>query len=323
MDMTLLFGVFIVVNVGLLVATRMKKKPAVTTEGISVDAAQAALQRGRAERFTLIARFLKGRKDASLIERNLTTAGLLLKPTEFMFINLIVLIVVMLMALFYLGFMWPNNGAFFTLVKRTAFLGFAFYIGWRGPKLVLQFMANSRRSKLEYQLADALTIISSSLKGGYSFVQGLDMAGNQMEQPIKDEILRVMRLIQLGLDTPRALTQMAERINSYDYDMTISATNIQLAVGGNLSQLLEGISNTIRDRIRLRRDIAALTAQGRISGAILVGLPIGIAVMLKFINPEYMGYLLDTELGNNILYGAIALQGVGIWWIKNLLNFDN
>jgi tight adherence protein B len=218
--------------------------------------------------------------------------------------------------------MWPNNGFFFTFVKRFVFLLFTVYIGWRGPQMVLQFLANQRRSKLEYQLADALTIISSSLKGGYSFVQGLDMAGNQMEMPIKEEIQRCMRLIQLGLDTPRALQQMSDRVNSYDYDMTISATNIQLAVGGNLSQLLEGISNTIRDRIRLRREISALTAQGRISGAILIGLPIGIAVMLRVINPEYMGYLIDTEMGNNILYVAAAQQLVGIWWIKNLLDFD-
>ena len=75
------------------------------------------------------------------------------------------------------------------------------------------------------------------------------MAGQQMEQPIKGEIERVIRLIQLGLDTPKALIQMSERVNSYDYDMTISATNIQLAVGGNLSSLLEGIAMTIRDRI--------------------------------------------------------------------------
>jgi tight adherence protein B len=93
------------------------------------------------------------------------------------------------------------------------------------------------------------------------------MAGEQMPAPISEEFRRVIRLIQLGVDTPRALEQMGERVNSYDYDMTISATNIQLASGGNLSQLLERIAETIRDRIRLRRDIGALTAQGRISAA--------------------------------------------------------
>lgn len=313
----------LVVNIAVLVATKLgKKKPgAVTTEGISVDAAQAAITQRRGEKFTLIARFLRGRKDAGLIERNLTTAGMLLKPTEFMVANLIFLIVIVLMGLGYLR-IWENDGALFTMLKRLLFILACFLMGWKGPQMILQFLANQRRTKLEYQLADALTIISSSLKGGYSFVQGLDMAGQQMEPPIKDEITRVIRLIQLGLDTPRALLQMSDRVNSYDYDMTISATNIQLAVGGNLSALLEGIANTIRDRIRLRRDIAALTAQGRISGAILVILPMGIAVMLKFINPEYMNRLFDTTPGNNLLYLAGGQQLFGIWWIKNLLNFD-
>jgi tight adherence protein B len=198
-----------------------------------------------------------------------------------------------------------------------------FYIAWKGPQMLLQFLADKRRGTLEVQLADALAIISSGLKGGYSFVQGLSMAGDQLPPPIAGEFQRVIRLIQLGLDTPRALEQMAERINSYDYDMTVSATNIQLSSGGNLSKLLETIAETIRDRIRLRRDIAALTAQGRISGGILIALPIGIGIMLSLINPEYFGLLFSTTLGNNLLLLAFIQQCIGIYWIKKLLDFDN
>ncbi len=312
----------VVVNIIGLAATKMKKKSAVTTDGVSVASVQDTITRSKNERFALIARFMKGRKDAGLIERNLTTAGLLIKPSEFFFINLLVLAFMVLMAIAYLSLKWPNDGAFFTLVKRMCFLGTMALIGWKGPQGFLQFKANGRRAKLEYQLADALTIISSGLKGGYSFAQGLDMAGTQMEEPIKSEIERVMRLIQLGLDTPKALTQMSERVNSYDYDMTVSATNIQLAVGGNLSALLEGISATIRDRIRLRRDVAALTAQGRISGGILFVLPLGIAFFLCGINWDYMSSLF-TEKGMYFVYGAMTMQGLGFLWMKKLLDFDN
>jgi len=318
---TLLYG-FLALNVIALVATKVfKKKSAVTTEGISVDSVQANFNRSRTERFALIARFIKGRKDASLIERNLTTANLLIKPSEFVALNLLFLIFISLIAVFLLAFKMPNEGTLISLLKRIGFLLFMVYLGWKGPQMILQFMANKRRSTLEYQLADALTIISSSLKGGYSFVQGLNMAGEQMEEPIKSEIQRVMRLIQLGLDTPKALVQMSDRVNSYDYDMTISATNIQLAVGGNLSLLLEGISNTIRDRIRLRRDVAALTAQGRISGGILFCLPIGIGVFLCGLNWDYMSYLF-TPTGYIFLYVAMGMQAVGFFWIKKLLDFD-
>lgn len=312
----------VIVNIVGLAATKLRKKPAVTTEGVSVDSLQSALSRSKNERFALIAKFMKGRKDASLIEKNLITAGSMIKPSEFFAINLLCLAVSVLLAIAYLSLKWPNDGAILTLGKRILFFGFMAFIGWRGPQMILQMKANGRRSKLEYQLADALTIISSSLKGGYSFVQGLDMAGKQMEEPIKSEIERVMRLIQLGLDTPKALSQMSERVNSYDYDMTVSATNIQLSVGGNLSMLLEGISNTIRDRIRLRRDVAALTAQGRISGGILFVLPIGIAFFLMGINWEYMSALF-TDTGMYFVYGAMTMQAFGFFWIKKLLDFDN
>lgn len=320
--MQALIIILVVVNIVGLAATKMRKKPAITTEGVSVDSLQTAMSRAKNERFALIARFIKGRKDASLIEKNLITAGMMVKPTEFFAVNLLCLAISVLLAIAYLSLKWPNDGALLTLVKRSAFFAFMVFLGWRGPQMFLQFKANGRRSKLEYQLADALTIISSSLKGGYSFVQGLDMAGKQMEEPIKGEIERVMRLIQLGLDTPKALSQMSERVNSYDYDMTVSATNIQLTVGGNLSALLEGISATIRDRIRLRRDVAALTAQGRISGGILFVLPIGIGVFLMGINWEYMSALF-TEKGMYLVYLAIAMQGAGFFWIKKLLDFDN
>ncbi len=311
-----------VMMAGLMVARGTQKKAAVTTQGVSVEDTQAALTRNKVERFALIARFFKGRKSAGLIERNLTTAGMLVKPSEFIAINLGFLVLTILGVLIMLN-KWPNDGGFFTMVRRIGVAGgLIWFVGWKGPQSALQFKASSRRTKLEYQLADALTIISSSLKGGYSFAQGLNMAGEQMESPIKDEIQRVMRLIQLGLDTPKALTQLSDRVNSYDYDMTVSATNIQLAVGGNLSALLEGIAATIRDRIRLKRDIGALTAQGRISGSILFLLPVGIAFFLCGVNWEYMSSLF-TAKGFILLYVAGAMQAMGFFWIKKLLDFDS
>ena len=318
----LIIGLVVFNLVALVAMKALKKKPAaITTDGVSVEATQANLSRAKTEKFALLARLFKGRKGANVIERNLVTANILIKPSEFLAINLIIEVIFLVLAVVALRFM-SNDGAFLTLVKRMGVLLLMIFLGWRGPQMVLAFLAGKRRTTLEIQLADALTIISSSLKGGYSFVQGLDMSGQQMEEPIKSEIQRVIRLIQLGLDTPKALLQMSERINSYDYDMTISATNIQLAVGGNLSSLLEGISMTIRDRIRLRRDISALTAQGRISGGILFVLPIGIGAFLCVINWEYMSALF-TPMGYNILYMAAIQMALGFLWIKKLLDFDN
>lgn len=324
MDTITLVGGLFVVNIVAVAVMRMRKPAAATADGMSVDASVQAVARAtEPERFGFLLKALKGRKETSAIQRNLVTAGLMLKPSEFLGINVGALVVIVLATMFWINTKMSLDIAFLPLVKRTLMLLFGIWLGWRGPQMVLQFMANKRRTTLEYQLVDALAIVSSSLKGGYSFVQGLDMASQQLESPIKDEVARVMRLVQLGLDTPRALLTLAERVNSYDYDMTVSATNIQLSVGGNLSQLLEGIAATIRDRIRLRREIGALTAQGRISGSILIALPIGIAVFLRIINPEYMGYLTSTDTGMNLIYFACAQQACGIYWIKKLLDFDN
>jgi tight adherence protein B len=317
---TLIIVMLIVINVGGLIFSRMRKNIA-KEDDMSVSDTQLAMHRAKQERFEFIGKLFASRDNKNTIERNLITAGLMLKPSEFMMVNLFVLAVVMLIGILHVNSM-PAAFSVFAIFKRFLWMVGYVYIGWKAPRWILQYMANRRRTLLENQLADALTIIASGLKGGYSFVQGLDMASQQLDSPIKDETARVLRLIQLGLDTPRALLQMAERINSYDYNMTVSATNIQLAVGGNLSLMLENIAATVRERIRLRRDIGVLTAQGRISGMILICLPIAIGVMLYGLNREYMSKLLTTDVGNNILYAAGILQILGIFWIKNLLDFD-
>ncbi len=313
--------VLIGVNLLFLVASRLRRGAATDT-GLTVEGAQIAMARSKQERFAFLSRLMRGQKGSSKIDRDLVSAGLLIKPNEFYMINLVAMGLIILMGLFFIREL-PNDGSFFSLVRRAGFFAISIYLGWNVPRWVLGMLAAKRRTKLEYQLADALAIIASSLRGGFSFVQGLDMASQQLEPPIKDEFARVIRLVQLGLETSRALEQMSERINSYDYDMTVSATNIQLSVGGNLSQMLDSIAATIRDRIRLRREIAALTAQGRISGAILIGLPVGIALMLRVVNAEYMARLTNTPEGGVMLYIWVVMQGIGIYWIKKLLDFDN
>ncbi len=321
-NQTQILFVLIAVILVCIVLLRMRRKAAEAAQRGTLDAAEPIFQRTRAERFTLISRIFYGRKSTYWVDRDLVTAGIMLKPTEFIAINLVFLALMMLVGLLHINSM-PANPTFVGLLKRLVWLLFYLYLGWKMPQWILHYSAVRRRTKLEYQLADALTIVASSLKGGYSFIQGLDMASKQLDDPIKEETARVLRLIQLGMDTPRALQQMAERVNSYDYYMTVSATNIQLAVGGNLAALLESIADTIRERIRLRRDVAVLTAQGRVSGAILVALPIGIFFMLFIINPKYMSELTSTEMGNNLLYGALIMQCCGIYWIKKLLDFDS
>jgi tight adherence protein B len=124
------------------------------------------------------------------------------------------------------------------------------------------------------------------------------------------------------MDIRDALRRMGERVQSYDLDMAITACCVQLQTGGNLSELLETSAQTIRARIKLRREISAATAQGRMSGAILVLLPVGIGVALKFINPDYANLLFTTDLGKKMIWGAIVMQSLGCLIINKMLQFE-
>lgn len=323
MDPMMMVGALFFVVLAAYGYIKMRKPTTATADGMSVEATQAALTR-RSDSGSVIERAMRGKRNkmSTGIERNLVTANLAIRPYEFISGNLIFLVLILILDAIIIGGMTASPGLYGMM--KVAFV--ALFMPWFGlffPQMILQFLADRRRNKLEIQLAEALTLVSSGLKGGYSFIQGLSMAAEQLTPPITDEVARVIRLIQLGLDTPRALEQMSQRVNSYDYDMAVSATNIQLSSGGNLSVLLEKIAETIRDRIRLRRDIAALTAQGRISGAILVALPIGIGLMLNVINREYFSLLYITTLGHNLITFAFLLQSAGVYWIKKLLDFDS
>jgi tight adherence protein B len=255
---------------------------------------------------------LKGKPIFARTEARLTAAGLVLRPTEFLVI----------VAFSTVGFLligcWAMSSAginWLLVVALTAF-------GYSLPNLILNVLVGRRKRTLETQLADALTMISSALKGGYGFVQGLTMAGSQLPPPIADEFQRVTRLIELGVDTPHALERLAQRVRSYEFDLAVTATCIQLETGGNLSQLLETIAFTIRERIKLRREISAATAQGRMSGAILVLLPIGILGALSIINPEYLSFLISRDIGHKLLYGAGLMQSTGAYIIWKMLQFE-
>ena len=180
--------VLIGINVLFLVVSRLRRSSAATEGGLSVEAAQVAVTRDKTERFAFVTRMLRGGKTSSKIERNLVSAGLLIKPSEFYMINLVVLGLTVLLGLVFLNRM-PNEGTFFSLVRRTGLVVVSVWLGYNIPRWTLQFLANQRRTKLDFQLADALAIISSALRGGFSFVQGLDMASQQLEPPTESWML--------------------------------------------------------------------------------------------------------------------------------------
>lgn len=156
------------------------------------------------------------------------------------------------------------------------------------PNLYVSYIAKKRLTAFNNQLGDTITMMSNALRGGYSFLQTLDMVSKEAPYPVNVEFRRVVQEVGLGRTTEEALGNLQRRVPSDDLDLLITAVNIQMEVGGNLAQILDTIGHTIRERVRIKGEINTLTAQGRISAWVITGLPVGLAIFISMVNPTYM-----------------------------------
>jgi len=193
-------------------------------------------------------------------------------------------------------------------------------IGLFIPQLYVGFRKGRRLSQFEGQLPDVLGLWVNSLRSGYSTMQSLDAIAKEAPEPSATEYKRVVREIQLGLSQETALEHLLDRIPSEDLDLVNTAVNIQREVGGNLAEILEIIAYTIRERIKLKGEIKVLTAQGRITGWIISGLPVILAFLLYQINPKYEGGLFnDHYCGWPMLAVALIMIATGAALIQRIV----
>ena len=172
------------------------------------------------------------------------------------------------------------------------------------------------------QIPDILTLLVGALRAGYGLNQSMALLIDQLPAPASKEFARVMQAIGLGIPVQRALTDMAERVGSVDWDMVVTAINVQYETGGNLAQTLETIGVTVRDRLRLLRDIRVMTAQQRLTGYVLVLLPIAIGLIFYLINDEYIKRLFEPGWIRLLPLGAVILQIIGFLWIRRIVDID-
>jgi tight adherence protein B len=190
------------------------------------------------------------------------------------------------------------------------------------PVATISFIASRRRKKFLSLLPDTLQLLSGTLRAGYSLMQGVEAISQEVDDPMGQELRRVVTESRLGRPLEESLEGVAERMDSPDFSWTVMAIRIQREVGGNLSELLLTVADTMTQRERLRRDVAALTAEGRISALVLACLPIGLGVMMYVINPTYMSKLFNDTLGNVMLGLAILGMAVGFLWMKKIINIE-
>jgi tight adherence protein B len=190
------------------------------------------------------------------------------------------------------------------------------------PPAAVSFLANRRRKQFMAQLPDTLQLLSGTLRAGYSLMQGVEAISQEVENPMGQELRRVVTESRLGRPLEESLEGVAERMDSPDFSWTVMAIRIQREVGGNLSELLLTVADTMTQRERLRRDIAALTAEGRVSAIVLACLPIGLGVLMYIINPGYMSKLLNDTLGNIMLGLSVLGMIVGFAWMRSIINIE-
>lgn len=184
----------------------------------------------------------------------------------------------------------------------------------------VQRRVSRRLNSFQRQLADCLSLVANSLRAGFSFLQTMEIISREMEPPMSTEFEKVMRDTSLGKSLDEALHDMDERVGSADFSLVVTAVLIQQQVGGNLATILDTIRETISERIRLRREIGTLTAQGRATGIILACIPVALFLFFYVFAPSFVQPLISTTIGHLAIGGAIILELVGFFIIHKIVD---
>jgi tight adherence protein B len=201
--------------------------------------------------------------------------------------------------------------------RDVIFVPIALVIGSIAPTFWMRGREQARNRAFSDQLADTLSMLVSSLRGGFSLLQGIKHVARESPNPTKSELERVIQEIQLGISINDALDHLVKRMESDDLDLIVTAIKINTRVGGNLAGILERISTTIRERSTLRREVRVITSMQRLSGYVVGLLPLGLALVIFAINPTYMARLFDPAIlcipigaGVMSLAGFIIIQKI-------------
>ena len=193
-------------------------------------------------------------------------------------------------------------------------------IGFAIPPFMVQRSRKQQQQLFNKQLGESLTIMSNCMRSGYSFQQAMNSISKEMQPPISTEFGRVVREINYGATLEQALENMAQRVGNKDLDLLISAVITSTQVGANLSEILDTISETVTDRIRLREEVRVFSAQGRMSGIIIGLLPVAVILFLMILNPTYLMDFVNHPIGKILLIASVFLEVTGFIIINKIVD---
>jgi tight adherence protein B len=252
--------------------------------------------------------FAERRGFLTKIEGQLERANLPLRPAEAIFFYFAGVVLVALLLLAITGNLF---GAAIGIVLIAML-----------PPAILSFLAGRRQKQFNSLLPDTLQLLASTLRAGYSLMQGVEAVSAEVSEPVGRELRRVVTEARLGRPLEESMESVADRMDSGDFAWAVMAIRIQREVGGNLAELLVTVADTMTERERLRRDVNALTAEGKVSAIVLGLLPLGLGAFIYSANPDYMQPLFEKTLGQILLGGSLVLMLFGFWWMKKTIEIE-
>jgi tight adherence protein B len=248
------------------------------------------------------------RRGRAPLPERLARAGLRVRPSEYVMAQVACAAILALLCLIRFG---PGP-----VVVVAAVVGLLL------PGLYVRIRTGRRLKRLNGQLVDVLGLMANSLKAGHALPQTLELVARDAGPPIAEEFARCVRELQVGGSQEDALTNLARRSGSDDLELVVTAMLVQLTVGGNLAATLETVAYTIRERVRIKGEIAAATAQGRISGIVITGMPVAVALLLYVISPTYFRPMTQQPLGWVMLGSAAFMITLGNIVIRRIVRID-
>ncbi|HVM29998.1 MAG TPA: type II secretion system F family protein [Candidatus Limnocylindrales bacterium] len=258
---------------------------------------------------------------AANMARELARADLTLKPSEYLALRLGAVVATPLLVFVLSPFVTAFANPIFWLIGVA--------VGFFAPRFWIRRRQAQRLKAFNSGLADTITLLANSLRAGSSFLQAVEMVVRETRPPISTEFGRVVREVNLGLDLEQALVNMTRRVKSEDLDLMATAITIQYQVGGNLAEILDAIAFTIRERVRIKGEIRSLTAQQRISGYVVGGLPVGLVIIISLVSPTFMEPMfrnppafLGAPLGVAFLAAGVFSMMVGFLLIRRIVDIE-
>jgi len=198
----------------------------------------------------------------------------------------------------------------------------AMLMGLAAPFVYLRHKASKRLKRFEEQFPEALDLLSRAIRAGHAFQTAMGMVADELPEPVGPEFKKTFDQQNYGLPLKDALNELADRIGLLDVRFFVTAVLIQRDTGGNLSEILDNLAHVVRERFKILRQVRVHTAHGRFTGYVLLALPAVLACALMFINPEHMGLLFKERMGQIMVLGAIVMQTIGYFWIRQVIKIE-